>query len=82
MKPYIIFTAGMLAFGVNESRAQSGAPGQHFKRVIQIVFENTAYDKALAQPDFASMVRRGGAIHEPFRGIASIAAKLYRYDRG
>lgn len=33
--------------------------GQRFTRVVQVVFENTSYTKALKQPDFAALVKRG-----------------------
>jgi hypothetical protein len=38
------------------------SPGQRFKRVIQIVFENTNYEKAAAQKDFAAFASQGALL--------------------
>ncbi|MGZ3787356.1 MAG: alkaline phosphatase family protein [Bacteriovorax sp.] len=39
--------------------AQATANSGHFKKVVWIVFENTNYSKALAQPDFKKLTQNG-----------------------
>lgn len=39
--------------------AESVSNGGHFKKVVWIVFENTNYNKALAQPDFKKLTQLG-----------------------
>jgi hypothetical protein len=44
------------------AHADSAPVGQRFKRVVQIVFENTSYSAALGQPNFAALVRQGALL--------------------
>jgi hypothetical protein len=56
----LIFLSLML-LGVSETLVLA-SPGQRFKRVIQIVFENTNYEKAAAQKDFAALASQGALL--------------------
>lgn len=38
---------------------ENGIPGRYFDRVILVIFENTNFDKAAAQPFFAKLAKQG-----------------------
>lgn len=75
----ISLVAYLSFFAINAFAAKASA--QHFKKVVWIVFENTNFQAALNQPDFAKMTKYGAlftnmtALTHPSQGnyIAMIA---------
>ena len=49
----------ILIFIISTLQAKVTANSGHFKKVVWIVFENTNYSKALAQPDFKKLTQNG-----------------------
>ena len=55
-KLFFLFSACLISSSL---MAQQSVNGNHFKKVVWIVFENTNYSKALAQADFNKITRNG-----------------------
>jgi hypothetical protein len=51
-----------IPFFASLAQADSLPIGSRFKRVVQVVFENTNFAAALKQPDFAALVKRGALL--------------------
>jgi hypothetical protein len=69
LKNFLYF---ILVFGIQltlSSTSMATPQAAHFKKVVWIVFENTDYDKALKQPDFAHFASQGALLTDMHAAI-------------